>query len=226
MSRESKLVAEPRTVRGTKACRRLRLHGYVPGNVYGHQVEPTAIAVKADVLTPLLKSGVRVVDLEVAGQHDKALVREVQWDTFGITVEHFDLMRVDATERVTLHVPVVTKGTAPGALRGGILEQPLHSLTVDCPAIAIPDAIYVKIGTLEIGQAIHVRELELPENVRVHNPPDAIVVHCVQVQVKEEMPAEAAVAAATEPEVIGKKPAEVAAAADEPKKEKEAAKKK
>jgi large subunit ribosomal protein L25 len=225
MSRESKLVAEPRELRGSKHCRRLRLQGYVPGNVYGHQEGTTPIVVKSDVLTPLLKSGVRVVDLEVSGQHDKALVREVQWDTFGIAVEHFDLMRVDANERVTLHVPVVTKGTAPGTLAGGILEQPLHNLTVDCPAIAIPDAIIVKIGTLEIGQAVHVRELELPENVHVHNLPDAIVVHCVQVQVKEEVTAEAAVAAATEPEVIGKKPTE-AAAADDAKKEKEPAKKK
>jgi len=219
MSKESKLVAELRSERGTRACGRLRQRGYVPGNVYGHRADTTPITVKADVLTPMVKSGVRVVDLEVDGQHDKALVREVQWDTFGVTIEHFDLMRVDATERVTIHVPVVLKGTAPGTLAGGILEQPLHSLTLDCLAIQIPDAIFVKIGTLEIGSAIHVREVELPENVQCHNQPDAIVVHCVQVQVKEIVPAEAAVAAATEPEVIGKKPADAAAAATEEKKE-------
>jgi large subunit ribosomal protein L25 len=221
MSKEARLVAEPRSERGSRACRRLRLRGYIPGNVYGHRPETTPIVVKSEALTPLVKAGVRVVDLEVEGQHDKALVREVQWDTFGQEIEHFDLMRVDATERVTIHVPLVLKGTAPGSMGGGILEQPLHSLTVDCLAIQIPDAIIVKIGSLEIGQSIHVRDLELPENVNCHNQPDAIVVHCVQVQVKDVLPADAAAASATEPEVIGKKPADAAAAA-----EKEAPKKK
>jgi large subunit ribosomal protein L25 len=227
MLKETRLVAEPRSERGTRACQRLRARGLVPGNVYGHQTDSTPIVVKSDVLKLLLKSGVRVVDLEIQGQNDKALVREVQWDTFGLSIEHFDLMRVDATERVTLHVPIVLKGTAPGTLHGGVLEQPLHSVTVDCLAYQIPDAIVVKIGTLELGQAIHVRELELPENVHCHNPPDAIVVHVVQVHVKEELPAaaEAAAAAATEPEVIGKKPA-AEAAAPEPEKGKEPAKKK
>jgi large subunit ribosomal protein L25 len=228
MSKETKLVAEPRSERGTRACQRLRARGYVPGNVYGHQVETTPIVVKSDVLKPILKAGVRVVDLELQGKQDKALVREVQWDTFGLSVEHFDLMRVDATERVTLHVPIVLKGTAPGTLGGGVLEQPLHSVTVDCLAYHIPDAIVVKIGTLELGQAVHVRELELPEDVHCHNPPDAIVVHVVQVHVKEELPAaaEAAAAAATEPEVIGKKPAAEAAATEAAEKGKEPTKKK
>uniref|UniRef100_A0A7C4QLE3 Large ribosomal subunit protein bL25 n=1 Tax=Schlesneria paludicola TaxID=360056 RepID=A0A7C4QLE3_9PLAN len=218
-TKEAKLVAELRSVRGTRACRRLRSAGLVPGNVYGHREDTQPIVVKSEVLLPLVKSGVRVVDLEVNGQHDKALVREVQWDPFGLRIEHFDLMRVDATERVTLHVPIVLKGTAPGALGGGILEQPLHSLTIDCLAYEIPDAIVAKVGTLEVGQAIHVRDLELPPNVHCHNPPDAIVVHIVEVKVKETLPGEAAAAGAAEPEVIGKKPAEAAA-------EKEPAKKK
>lgn len=215
MSKEFKLVAEPRTVRGTAACRRLRQQGYVPGNVYGHKTEPAAVMVKAEVLKPLIQGGVHVLDLELAGRQDKALLREVKWDTFGEHVEHFDLLRVDPNERVTLHVPLVLKGTAPGVLGGGVLEQPLHTLTIDCLAYQIPDAIPVKIGTLEVGQAIHVRELELPETVHCQNPPDAIVVHVVQVQTKELAPLEGAGAA--EPEVIGKKPAEAAAGADEKK---------
>ncbi|HUQ68884.1 MAG TPA: 50S ribosomal protein L25, partial [Planctomycetaceae bacterium] len=113
-----------------------------------------------------------------------------------------------ATERVTLHVPIVLKGTAPGSIGSGhVLEQPLHTLTVDCLAIQIPDSIVVKIGSLQAGQAIHVRDLELPADVRVHNPPDAIIVHVVEVRVQVETPVDAA-AAATQPEVIAKKPAE------------------
>lgn len=219
-SKEAKLVAEPRKGMGSRACRRLRAAGLVPGNVYGHREETVPIAVKADVLLPMVKSGVRVVDLEVNGQHDKALLREVQWDPFGLSIQHFDLMRVDPTERVTLQVPVVLKGTAPGALRGGILEQPLHSVTVDCLAYQIPDAIIARVGTLEIGQAIYVRDLEFPPDVHCHNPPDAIVVHIVEVKVREPLPGEAQAAGAAEPEVIGKKPTEAPAAEKEPGKKK------
>uniref|UniRef100_A0A7C2NZA7 Large ribosomal subunit protein bL25 n=1 Tax=Schlesneria paludicola TaxID=360056 RepID=A0A7C2NZA7_9PLAN len=208
MSTEAKLVAEPRAERGSRACRRLRLRGLIPGNVYGHTDPAQPIVVKEDALRPILQAGVRVVDLNLEGKHDKALVRDVTYDAFGQQIEHFDLMRVDATERVTLNVPVVLKGTAPGAIGAGhVLEQPLHALTIDCLAYQIPDAITVRINTLEAGQAIHVRDVELPPDVHCHNPPDAIVVHVVTVHVAVETPVDAA-AAATQPEVISKKPAE------------------
>lgn len=219
MSKEVKLVAEPRTEHGSAACRRLRWDGLVPGNVYGHASETTSVKVARDVFTAIVKSGSKVVDLVVEGKQDKALIRELQWDAFGEHITHFDLMRVDPTERVTLHVPLVLKGTAPGALSGGVLEQPLHSVTLDCLAYLIPDSIIVKIGSLNVGQAIHVKDLELPESAHCQTPGDAIVVHVVQVQTKELLPAESAGA---EPELIGKKPADAAAGDDK----KEAAKKK
>lgn len=214
MSKEAKLVAEPRTVRGSAACRRLRLQGLVPGNVYGHKPDTTSVMVSRDAITPIIQGGVRVVDLQIGSEHDKALVREVQWDTFGEEITHFDLMRVDPTERVTIHVPVVLKGTAPGSMGGGVLEQPLHSLTVDCLAYLIPDSIPVKIGSLDVGQAIHVKDIELPPDVHCQNQPDAIVVHVVQVHTKEPLPGEG-MAGAAEPEVIGKKPTDAEKAAAE-----------
>ncbi|MDZ4684112.1 MAG: 50S ribosomal protein L25 [Planctomycetaceae bacterium] len=208
MSTEAKLLAEPRAERGSRACHRLRLRGLIPGNVYGHQTEAQSIVVREDALRPIIQAGIRVVDLDLGGKHDKALLRDVSYDAFGRQIEHFDLMRVDATERVTLHVPIVLKGTAPGSIGSGhVLEQPLHTLTVDCLAIQIPDSIVVKIGSLQVGQAIHVRDLELPADVHVHNSPDAIIVHIVEIRIAVETPVDAA-AAATQPEVIVKKPAE------------------
>ena len=80
--------------------------------------------------------------------------------------------------------------------------MPLHSLHLDCPAIKIPETIVVKVQNLQIGQTIHVKELELPEGVKVLNNPDAIVVRVIQpVVVEEAAPAEAGTA---EPEVIKK----------------------
>ncbi len=222
MHKEARLVVQKRSQSGSAACRRLRAAGIVPGNVYGHNAASVAVEVPSETIRPIVLGGIRVVDLELDGKTDKALLREVQWDTFGSSIRHFDLMRVDPNERVTLVIPLVLKGTAPGSLAGGVLEQPLHSITVDCLAYQIPDSIQVRIGALDMGQAIHVRDLDIPENVHCHNPPDAIVVHIIQVQTKELTPLDAG-AGSAEPEVIGKKPA-AEGAADE--KDKDAGKKK
>jgi len=216
MSQEAKLVVEPRTELGSANCRRLRKRGLVPGNVYGHDAAPLAVMVAADVLNPVIKSGSRVVDLEVAGKHDKAVIRDVKWEVFGRYIEHFDLLRVDPNERVTITVPLVLKGTAPGVMGGGILEQPLHSLVIDCLAYQIPDSIQVRVGTLQVGEMIHVRDLVLPEGCHPHAQPDAIVVHVVKLQVKE---VESTVAGVAEPEVVGKKATDADAAGKDDKKD-------
>lgn len=183
----------------------------VPGNVYGHGTDPVAVEVDADVLSAVVHTGHRVLDLEIAGAKDKAILRELQWDAFGQSIEHFDVLRVDPNETVKVDVPLELKGTAPGAVAGGILEQPLHALHIDCLAYQIPDSIHVRIGSLEVGQAIHVRDLQLPEGVHTSVNGDTIVVHIVQPKTRE---AEAAVAAPGEPEVVGKKAAEGDAKAD------------
>ena len=156
----------------------------MPGVVYGHQIDPLAIEVAWDSLAPVLKAGTRVVDLDVEGKVEKAMFRDIQWDTFGVEVNHIDFLRIDPNDRVEVEVPIVLKGTAPGTLAGGILDFHLHSVTIECLAIQIPDNIPVKIGDLQIEQAIHVRELELPANTIVKNDPETVVVqvkHIVEV---------------------------------------------
>ncbi|MBI1346708.1 50S ribosomal protein L25 [bacterium] len=201
MSTEVQLSVDLRSARGSKQNRRLRDQGFVPGNIYGHMDEPQAIMVKAEAIAPHVKAGVKVYDVTLDGKTSKTLLRELQFDALGIELTHFDLLRVDPTERVTLHVPVILKGIAPGS--AGVLEQPLHSLHIDCLAYQIPDSIPVRINMLEIGQAIHVRDLELPEGMHAHHPPEAIVVHVVPVRSGDSAPAD--VAAGAQPEVVGKK---------------------
>lgn len=210
MSTATKVSAQKREKSGSAHCNRLRLQGIVPANVYGHGQEPLKISVHADTARPLVMSGHKVVDLEIDGKTEKALLRDVQWDTFSKHLIHMDFLRIDATQRIVMDVPIHLKGTAPGTLTGGVLEQPLHALHVDCLAIEVPDEIAVRINTLEIGQSIHVRDLtDLPKSLKIKNPGDSVIVHCVMPQAEEAAPA----AAAAEPEVVGgKKPADDAAA--------------
>ena len=123
-------------------------------------------------------------------------------------------------------VDVVLRGTAAGALAGGVLEQPLHMLHVDCLAIKIPEAIIVKVQSLQIGQAIHVKELEIPEGVKVLNNPDAIVVRVIQPIIVETVTAAVEVTGPAEPEVIKKGKAAEAEEGEEAEEEKPQAKEK
>lgn len=200
---ETKLVAQRRSKLGTSANRRLRASGLVPGNVYGHKQDPISVSFSAKEAAALVRSTHRVVDLELDGKTETAILRESQWDAFHKELWHVDFMRVDANERVKADVDVVLRGTAAGVLAGGVLEHSLHMLHVDCLAIKIPEAIFVKVQGLQVGQAIHVKELEIPEGVTVLNNPDAIVVRVIQPIVVEAAPAAEATGPA-EPEVIKK----------------------
>jgi large subunit ribosomal protein L25 len=208
------LEAANRTAVGTRGARKLRQEGIVPGNLFGHGQSSKAIQMTADNLRAVLHKGAKVVDLTIGGQAEKALLSEIQWDTFGQHLLHADFMRVDANERVHVHVPVHLRGTAPGATSGGILEQPLHSLNVECLAIEIPNEILVKIGHLQVGDAIHVRDLtDIPAGVKILDDAEKIVVHVVQPRL--EVVAPVGEAGPAEPELIGRPKAE-----DEPVEEK------
>jgi large subunit ribosomal protein L25 len=209
MAVSGKLVADRRSKHGSTACRHMRRDGIIPGNIYGHKQAPVPLAARIGDVTALVRGGIRVLDVEIEGASEKAIIREIQWDYLGKEVVHFDLVRVDPNEKLEVEVKVELKGTAPGVLSSaGVLDHTLRTLTVECLAIQIPDSIVVKINNLEVGQAIHVREIEVPPNTRILNNPEAIVVRVAQHV--EDSAAAAAVGeeGPAQPEVIGRKPSE------------------
>jgi large subunit ribosomal protein L25 len=203
------VAAQRRQTRGKMEARRMRRQGLVPGVVYGHKEETIALALPGEELEKAIRHGVRVVDLQADGKTEKALIKEVQWDHLGLELLHVDFARVAADERVVITVPIEIKGVAPGIAAGGVLDQPLHNLSVECLAISVPDSIRVNVHELQLGAAIYVRDLVLPEGVKVMNDPEAIVVHVTMKQIEPEAAPAAPVAAEqAEPEVIGRQKAE------------------
>ncbi|MCA9032412.1 MAG: 50S ribosomal protein L25, partial [Planctomycetaceae bacterium] len=142
----------------------------------------------------IARSGAKVVDLKLEGSDEqKAIVREVQWDTFGTHVLHLDFMRVDATQRVTAHVPIHLRGTAPGVIAGGRLDHHLHALTIECLAVQIPTEINVRITSLKIGDSLHVSDIaDLPPGTTVLSPADEVVVQIVEPKGEADATEEAA----------------------------------
>ena len=198
------LTAKERTDLGTKVTRRLRKQGMTPAVIYGHKEATVSLTLSSDEITKAVRHGARLVDLKIGAKAEKALIRDLQWDYLGQDILHVDFARVAADEKITLDVRVEIRGVAPGIAAGGNLVQPLHSLHVECLVLNIPESIRVSVSELQLNQAIHVKELKLPEGVTVKNDPEAIVVQVSPPHVEAETPAAAATDAA-EPEIIGKK---------------------
>jgi large subunit ribosomal protein L25 len=198
------LKAESRSARGSASARRLRAEGKVPGVLYGHGQDVVMLAFDQGALQEALGTGHQLVTLNVGGRQERALVKEVQFDTWGREILHVDLSRVALDETVTVNVEIVGHGTPKAILAGNVLEQPLHRLEVACKADAIPDAIRVEVGDLEADGKIHVRDLKLPEGVRALVDPDTIVFVVKETHEEVIAPAPAAEAVTAEPEVIGR----------------------
>ncbi len=200
---------EPREKTGSAECRRLRREGRCPGNLYGGGKDTYAFSVSQDRIRQLLTAGAQVVDLQREGKTQKALVQELQWDTFSTEVLHVDLVRVRAGQRVQVEISIHLRGNAAGVLAGGVLEQPVHSIEIECFALQIPEAIELNINDMEIGDGVTVAELPIPENVEVLTPGNLTVVHVIEpTELEEEEALEGADAGPIEPEVIGKSDAE------------------
>jgi large subunit ribosomal protein L25 len=198
------LTTQPRSTKGSHEARRMRKQGLIPAVVYGHKEATVSVTVSRDDLYRIVRHGNRVVDLQGDGKTQTALIRDVQWDHLGHDILHVDFARVAKDERVKIEVRIEIRGIAPGVTAGGLLDQPIHSLEVECLAVAVPDSIRVNIAELQIGQALYIKDLKLPEGVTTAADPDAIVVQVQAPKAEAEAPVVPA-AEQAEPEVIGRK---------------------
>lgn len=201
------LKATKRSERGSRKVRRLRRQGLIPAVLYGHGEECEALAMSRHDAELVIQHGERVVELDVDGRVQNALIKEVQWDTFGTEVLHVDLARVSLDERIEVTVPVVLRGTPAGVTaEGGVLNQLATEVTIECAVSAIPDEIAVRIRSLKVGDALHAGDLPLPEGAVLRDDPDALI--CAVTVIAEEVAAAPAEPGPAEPEVIGEKPGE------------------
>jgi len=213
------LKAEARQATGSAGARRVRRSGRVPAVLYGHGEDAVALSVPAEEVNRLLDAGHHLVTLDLDGRAERALVKEVQFDTWEKQVLHVDFSRVGLHETVTVSVEVIAHGTPKAVLSGAILEQPLYSIEVECAADAIPDNIRVEVSDLEVNQMIHVRDLSLPVGVKAVTDLDALVlsVHEARGAALAEAEAAPTAEAAPEPEVIGRPPKTDEESSDEEK---------
>jgi len=215
------LTAFNRDATGKGVARKLRAAGRTPAVVYGHGIEPRALAIDTHEFELLLEKvsyRTTVFELMVDGKKSNALIREIQRHPFKKEVLHVDFQELVAGEKVSVKVPLAYVGAAIGAKEGGLIDQIMHELNIRVDPMAIPAKIEVDITSLSIGKSIHVAEVAVPAGVEVLDDEDATICICAAPkEEKVEEPTElAAATAVAEPEVLskGKKEEEGEAAAE------------
>jgi large subunit ribosomal protein L25 len=206
------LHAKERQATGTRACRRIRAQGEVPAVVYGHKEQTVMIQIPYEELETALRRHSRMVELHIGRKKEQVILKAVQHDAFGMDLVHADFQRVAMDEAIEIEVPILLKG-APKQ-EHAVLQQTLDSVLVECLPGNIPDNVVGQVAHLQIGETLHVSDLQVPEGIRLLTPPDAVVasVTAAKAEALETAPAaaEAVAAGPVEPEVIRReeKPAE------------------
>src|SRR5687767_14421496 len=191
MAETAQLSAKPRSELGSRANKRLRDSGFIPGVIYGHKeaIVPVTLP-KKDVVT-YLDRGTFLFDLAVDGKSEKVLVKEVQYDHLGHEVLHVDFARVSLDEKVEITVPLELKGTPKGEAEGAVLQQIVAELEIECAVTDIPKEIVHNVADMEKDSELRVRDLKLPPGVRALQDEDLIL--AMVKEIEEAAPAVAVV---------------------------------
>jgi large subunit ribosomal protein L25 len=192
MAELTKLSAGVRTVSGKGPVGRLRRAGRVPGVVYGGEREPVMLQVDAEEFQHLMHGAASeqiVLELAIEGEEEprSVLIQEIQHDVITDAYLHIDFHEVSLTEKLRARIPLEPRGEAAGVKTGGVLEQIMHEIEVECLPTDLPRLIEADVSALEVGDSLHVKDLEVPENVRLVPDPELVVILVAAARVVEEV---------------------------------------
>lgn len=197
------IKATTRKERGSIAARRIRAEGKIPAVLYGHREEVISLTVDEHEIGHVLRTHAHaLLDLHVDGRAESAIIKDCQYDVFGRFILHVDFARVSKDERIRMEVQVVIKGVAPGVAEGGVVDQHVHKLEIECPANNITEQIVVNVNHLHLNQQVLVKDLVLQEGTKVFADEDLMIVQVVPPKVQSEEPATPTEPGSAEPEVI------------------------
>jgi large subunit ribosomal protein L25 len=207
-----KFVAFERSKQGTGASRRLRNTGRTPGIVYGGSSEPKLVELDHNALWHALKKEAfhaSILEMELAGQTSKVLLRDYQMHPFKQLVLHIDFQRVEANTVLHMKVPFHFSGeeNSPAVKNDKcLINHVINEIEVACLPADLPEFIAVDLSTLESGKSLHLNDINLPKGVKalVHGKPNPVLVS-VTVPVEEEIAAPAAAPAEAPAKGKGKK---------------------
>ncbi len=171
------LTMNKRVMLGSRESRRLRRAGNVPGIVYG---QGSDVSVKIELIEFMSKIGysksLGIVELNLEGELLKSIIKEVQWDALTDQPLHLDFQQVSDDQLVTVPVPIKLTGTPNGvSIEGGILDHTMHELEVTVRAADIPSEITFDVAELNLGDRLHLSDVDLPEGLTVDFAFDPVI---------------------------------------------------
>ncbi|WP_374699638.1 50S ribosomal protein L25/general stress protein Ctc [Wolbachia endosymbiont (group A) of Limnophora tigrina] len=163
--------AELRDVKKKKAIQVLREKGSIPAVIYGKGHDNVNLTLSAKEFTKQYKSGAlsaHLIELDILGKKEYALVRDIQWHVVKDTVQHVDFQFVDKGSEIKIDIPLsfINESKSPGIKLGGVLNVLCRSITVKCSPEKIPQVIEIDLSGKMIGQSIHINDVKLPEGVK------------------------------------------------------------
>lgn len=174
MSDDNKLSVELRTSFGKGAARKIRAASKIPAVLYGHGTDPVHVTLPGHETMLITRRSNSILELDIEGTHQLALVKDIQRDPVRQIIEHIDLVIVRAGERVEVEVPVHIEGESyPGTIH--VVET--NTLLLEVLATAIPQNVVVSIEGLEEGAQIQAHEITLPEGAKLITDPEILVVN-------------------------------------------------
>ncbi len=212
--------AEERQETGKGANRRLRMQGKLPAVIYGQGLETLSVSVNAQDVELILHSEAghnTIFQLQVSGKLTDVLIKDYQLDPVKGSLLHADFQAVALDQKMTFAVPVQIVGTAEGVIAGGVLDQVLREIEVECLPTEVPDHIPLDVTELEIGDSVRVEALQLDSpKLTLLSAPDLVILSVVPPHVEEVVEEIVEEEELEEPELIKKGKAE-----EEEKEEKE-----
>jgi len=215
MADDNKLTAEPRTEFGKGFARRIRMAGKIPAVIYGHGTDPQHVTLPGHEVGLILRKANQVLELDISGKTQLALVKDVQKDPVRQIIEHLDLVIVRKGEKVTIDIPVHVEGEAAPSTT---VALDANTLSIEAEATHIPERLVVNVEGLPEGTQILAKDVTLPEGSILISDPDTLVVNITS-QAEQDLgdteTAEAATGEAAEGEAAAAEGEGEAAAADE-----------
>ncbi len=173
------IEARKRETVGTLPSMKLRSEGYLPSVLYGHGKESLSLSLPEKEMVAYITQYGRIIDLDIEGRKERAIVKDIQYDAMGDSIIHVDLVRIRLDEVVSILVPIKIMGRAKGVDEGGIMEILRNEIQVKCLPTKIPEAIEVDVTELGAQDTVHLSDLSLPEEVELDEEGDYTVISMV-----------------------------------------------
>ena len=180
MATKTSLKAATRDRTGS-GLNQMRREGWLPSVIYGLGTANMNLKVNAKAFSDLLaksSSDNIIINLEIEGEGTRmAFLQAIQHNALSGQTVHVDFLAIDETTEITAHIPARLNGDAPGVKAGGVVEQYVHAIEIICLPDDLPDTLEIDISGLELGDSLHLGDIQYPKGVRSTHAANVVIVH-------------------------------------------------